>query len=265
MALDYETDSVKFEHADGVAVITLNRPHEGNAITPDLQRGVVAAWEEIEREASIRVAIVTGAGERHFCTGASVAELRDDEDSMLQGGSLQDAVRLSSHQVGVTKPVICAVNGLVNAGGLHLVVDADIVIASQTAAFMDTHTSVGQVSGLESIGLARRMTVGSALLLALAGRHYRMPADRAHQLGLVDLLEPTPMDAMATARTLAASIALNSPEAMRASKAAVWASLEMGYLAAMENGWEHVKSQWSHPDFREGPKAFSERRSPLWT
>jgi len=264
MALDFRTDSVIFEVDDAVAVVTLNRPHEGNAITEDLRRGVVAAWDEIERNAAIRVGIITGAGERHFCTGASVSELREDENSMLVGGSLRDSVRFSPHQVGVTKPVICVVNGLVNAGGLHLVVDADIVVASGTAAFMDTHTSVGQVSGLESVGLARRMTMGSALLLTLAGRHYRMPAERAYQLGLVDLLEATPKEAMTTARKLAADIALNSPQAMQASKQVLWASMEKGYQASMEAGWESIKTQWKHPDFREGPLAFAERRDPRW-
>jgi enoyl-CoA hydratase/carnithine racemase len=95
----------------------------------------------------------------------------------------------------VSKPVICAVNGLANGGGLHFIADSDIVIASQKAAFMDTHVSVGQVSGLESIGIARRAGLGAALLLGLAGKAYRMPAERAYQLGMVDLLEE---DAAAT-------------------------------------------------------------------
>ena len=264
MVLDFETETIVYELRDGIATITLNRPHEGNAITDELRRGVVAAWDEVKRNEAVRVAIITGAGEKHFCTGASVSELRGGEGSMLVDGPLRDCVRLSSHQNEVWKPVICVVNGLVNGGGLHFVVDADIIVAARTAAFMDTHTSVGQVGAIENIGLARRMTLGGSLLLTLAGRSHRMTAERAHQLGLVDLLESTADEALATALTLAKGIALNSPEAMRLSKQAIWGSMEQGYQSAMEQGWNLVKAQWNHPDFMEGPAAFAERRAAQW-
>lgn len=264
MALDFVTETVGYELRDGIATITLNRPHEGNAITDELRRGVVAAWDEIKRDDAVRVAIITGAGERHFCTGASVSDLQVGEGSLLIDGPLRDCVKISAHQNDVWKPVICVVNGLVNAGGLHFVVDADIIIAARTAAFMDTHTSVGQVGAIENIGLARRMTLGGALLLTLAGRSHRMTAERAHQLGLVDLLESTPSEALATARTLAEGIALNSPQAMRLSKQAIWGSMEQGYQSAMERGWDLVKAQWSHPDFIEGPAAFAGQRAARW-
>jgi enoyl-CoA hydratase/carnithine racemase len=91
-----------------------------------------------------------------------------------------------------------------------------------------------------------------------------MPAERAHQLGLVDLLEPTPAEAMATARSLAASILKNSPQAISLSKQAIWASVELGYKQAQEIGWHLIKQQWNHPDFEEGPRAFMEKRAPEW-
>ena len=123
---------------------------------------------------------------------------------------------------------------------------------------------MGQVGALENIGVARRMTMGSALLMTLVGRDYRMPAERAHQLGLVDLLEPTAAEALATARRLAASIARNSPQAVSLSKQAIWASQELGYRQAQELGWQLIKQQWHHPDFDEGPRAFMEKRAPDW-
>jgi E-phenylitaconyl-CoA hydratase len=173
-------------------------------------------------------------------------------------------VRLTPYQNRVWKPVICAVNGLVAGGGLHFVVDSDIVVASETAAFMDTHTTVGQVGALENIGLARRMTLGGALLMTLVGRDYRMPAARAHQLGLVDLLEPTPQAALERALELAQSIKKNSPQALALSKQAIWGAMEEGYSRAVDAGWSLLRLQWSHPDFVEGPKAFGEKRTPVW-
>jgi enoyl-CoA hydratase/carnithine racemase len=260
---EFITEAVRYEVQGPVATLTLNRPHEGNAVTEDLRQGVVAAWEAVERDPSVRVAIVTGAGDRHFCTGASVEAL-NAESGLLVDGPLSDCVRLSSHQLHVTKPVICLVNGLVNGAGLHLVVDADIVVATATAAFMDTHTSVGQVGGIENVGLAKRMSLGGALLLTLAGRSYRMPASRAYDLGLVDLLEPDLPSAQRVATELAHSIAQNSPSALRRSKQAIWGAFERGYQSAMEAGWSLVKEQWKDPDFEEGPRAFMEKRAAAW-
>lgn len=265
MSLKQTTDSLLYDVSDGIATITLNRPHEGNALTADILRGLKAAWDDVKANPDVRVAIITGAGGRHFCTGASVSQLDTSDDGIgLHNGTLREVVRTSSHHNEVWKPVICAVNGLVNGAGLHFVVDADIVVASQTAAFMDTHVNVGQVGALENIGLARRMTIGSALLLTLVGRDYRMPAERAHQLGLVDILESGPEETRARARELAASIAKNSPQALKLSKQAIWNSMEQGYQQSLEFGWELVKQQWNHPDFDEGPSAFGEKRAPQW-
>src|SRR5208283_2542226 len=153
---------------------------------------------QVEALESIRVAIITGAGERHFCTGAATDDLKIGRGG-LQNQPYAAANRFSPRMCHVSKPVICAVNGLVNGGGLHFVADSDIVIACVQAAFMDTHVSVGQVSALESIGIARRAGVGAALLMGLAGRSYRMPAERTYQLGIIDLIESTAADVMARA------------------------------------------------------------------
>jgi len=252
-----------FEIKDSIAVVTLNRPQEGNAMTPQMLAELEAAWHRIEDDQQIRVAIITGTGERHFCTGAAVGRLEVGQGS-LHNKPNAAVNRFSPRMCHVTKPVICAVNGLANGGGLHFVADCDIVIASAKAAFMDTHVSVGQVSGLESIGIARRAGVGAALLMGLAGRSYRMPAERAYQLGMVDLLEPDAAATLARAFELARGIAANSPQAMAHTKRAIWASTEMPDPAAPDFGWELLKLHWAHPDFEEGPNAFGEKRQPVW-
>jgi len=258
-----ETAPLLVEVKDSIAIVTLNRPHEGNALTPQMLIELEAAWARIEEDAAIRVAILTGTGERHFCTGASVGKLEVGQGS-LQNKPNAAVNRFSPRMCRLSKPVICAVNGLVNGGGLHFVADCDIVIASAKAAFMDTHVTVGQVSGLESIGIARRAGLGAALLMGLAGRSYRMPAERAYQLGMVDLLEPDAAATLHRAHELAAGIALNSPQAMAHTKRAIWASTELPDLAAPDFGWELLKLHWAHPDFTEGPNAFAEKRQPRW-
>lgn len=248
---------------DGVAWLTMNRPEVGNSLSPGMLRALEAGWGRVEADPDVRVIILTGAGERHFCTGADVAGVEVGKGG-LHNVTYAEANRFTPRMCHVTKPVICVLNGLVNAGGLHFVADADIVVSASHVEFMDTHVSIGLVSALESIGLARRAGVGAALLLGLCGRDYRMGAERAHALGVVDLLEADVASARDRARALADMIKRNSPRAIALTKRAIWSSTEMPDPAAAHHGWELLKSQWSHPDFEEGPKAFMERRAPRW-
>jgi enoyl-CoA hydratase/carnithine racemase len=177
---------------------------------------------------------------------------------------LAEAVHWSPRQNRVWKPVLCAVQGLCVGGGLHFVVDSDIVIASQNARFMDTHVNVGMVGALENVGLAKRLPLGSALRMTLQGRDYRMPAERAHQLGLVDELVEGPSDVLPAALEIATSMLASSPQALALSKQAVWGAVEQGYGQALEAAWGLLRLHWGHPDFHEGPRAFAEKREPRW-
>ena len=158
---------------------------------------------------------------------------------------------------------MCAVNGLVVGAGLHFVVDADIIVASTNAVFLDSHVNVGMVGGPENVGLAKRLPLGTALRMTLQGRNYRLSAQRAYGLGLVDELTE-PGDLLATAEQIAHDITLNSPHAVSLSQQAIWSSLEMPYSHAVEYGFGLVKTQWHHPDFTEGFRAFAEKRPPNW-
>ena len=258
-------EGVIYERVDRVATITLNRPERGNALTPGMQPIMRAIWSEVRDDPEIRVAIVKASGERHFCTGFDVGEAEGEEaDDVFVDKPLAEAVHWSPHQNQVWKPVICAVNGLCVGGGLHFVVDADIVLASRNASFLDSHVNVGMVGALENVGLAKRLPLGTALRMTLQGRDFRLDATRAHQLGLVDELVETPADLAAAANTITQSILKNSPQAMARSKQAVWGSLEKGYSEALEDAWDLLRSHWSHPDFEEGPRAFAVKREPRW-
>jgi len=256
-------DGLRYERHDHVAYITLDRPEQGNALSPVMHAGIRAIWEEVRDDSWIRAAVITGAGERHFCTGADVARVAGAGGISLGRGPLTDETFWSPRQNRVWKPTICAVNGLVAGAGLQFVVDADIVVAAETATFLDTHVNVGMVGAMENVGLARRLPLGTALRMTLCGRDFRMPAPRAYELGLVDeLVEP--VDLMDTATEIAQQICRNSPAAVSLSMQAIWQSLEMGYSEALEYSWALSRLHWSHPDFLEGPRAFVEKREPKW-
>jgi len=256
---------LRYEKQDGVAMLTLDRPERGNALAPGMQRVVRAIWEDVRDDPDVRVAIVTASGERHFCTGFDVPEAEGDEaDEVFANRPLSDAVFWSPYQNRVWKPVICVVQGLCVGGGHHFVVDADIVVASKNAAFTDTHVNVGMVGAVENVGLAMRLPLGAALRMTLQGKGYRMSAERAYQLGLVDELAEDPASALAAAREIAEQIRQNSPQAVALSKQAVWGAREQGYKHALDHAWALLRLHWAHPDFEEGPRAFMEKRAPRW-
>ncbi len=258
-------EGVQYEVRDRVATIRIDRPERGNSLTPHMQAIFRSIWSDVRDNPEIRVAIVTASGERHFSTGFDMSRAEgEDSDEVFADKPLAEAVFWSPHQNRVWKPVICCVNGLCVGGGLHFVVDADIVIASRNAAFMDAHVNVGMVGALENVGLARRLPLGTALRMTLMGRHYRLPAERAWQLGLVDELVDAPADLLPCARQMASGLLENSPQALALSKQAVWGAVEHGYGEALERAWALLRSHWSHPDFREGPRAFTEKREPRW-
>lgn len=252
-----------YERRDHVAYITLNRPERGNALHSSMVEPIKAIWAEVRDDPWIRAAVVTAAGERHFCTGADVGAVAARGKVSAGKGPLSEEVHWSPRQNRVWKPVICAVNGTVASAGLHFVVDADIVVAADTAKFLDTHVNVGMVGAVENIGLAKRLPLGSALRMTLCGKAYRMTADRAYQLGLVDELT-TPDELMNTATEIAQQICANSPAAVSLSQQAIWSSVEMGYRDSLEYGWALLRMHWDHPDSTEGPKAFAEKRDPQW-
>ena len=179
-------DGLRYEKRDTTAIVTLDRPDRGNALTAEMRDGVVAIWRDVAADPGVRAVIVTGAGDRHFCTGTDVARAASTGRTVAGDGLARDEIGWSPHHVGVWKPVICALNGLVAGGGLHFVADADIVLAAEHVEVMDTHTSVGLVGAVENVGLTHRLPLGAVLRMTLWGRHYRMSAARAHELGLVD-------------------------------------------------------------------------------
>src|SRR5437879_5959471 len=158
-----------------VGWIIFNRPHVGNAMNARMMAGLPQAWARLDADPEVAAIVVTGAGSV-FQTGLDLAQLSQDPAALREMSRRTKRAQpgLTGWHLGVTKPIITAVNGLCVGGGLHFVADSDIVVASANSSFMDTHVSVGQVSALETIGLARRSAFGSVASMALVGGHERL-------------------------------------------------------------------------------------------
>ena len=248
-----------------VGWLVFHRPEAGNALDAPMFDELERAWRELDADPAVRVIVNTGDGAA-FQTGLDLVALQGDPAALrTHARRTRDAeLRLTAWHLGVTKPVIAAVNGVCAGGGLHFVADADIVVAASDATFVDPHVSVGQAVAFEGIALARTSPMETILRMALVGRYERLPAARAYQLGMVSQVVDPPEALRDEAQALAETIARNSPSALMTTKRAIWAALETGRTAALDQGMDYVRSFWGHPDNVEGPRAFSEKREPNW-
>jgi enoyl-CoA hydratase/carnithine racemase len=223
--MTYETLVV--ERRGPVGWLIFDRPEASNAMDARMMRELEAAWNELDADPDVRVIVNTGSGHA-FHTGLDVVQLAQDGDALRdQARRTRDfELRITAWHNGVWKPVIAAVNGLCAGGGLHFVADADIVIAASTAAFLDPHVSIGQVSAFETIALVKTSPMEPVLRMAFTGRHERMPAPRAYELGIISQVIDPPQRLRDEAQALGEKIARNSPAALAATKRALWAALE---------------------------------------
>lgn len=213
-----------YEVSDGVATVTLNRPDRHNAFDLTMIDEVNGLWRALRYDDDVRVIVLTGAGDRAFCTGI------DRSVDVPQPGSpymVEDpAVRLGPKTADLWKPVIAAVNGMACGGAFYLLGECEFVIAAEHATFFDPHTTYGMVNAFEAVHLAQRMPLGEVMRLALMGTAERMSARRAHETGLVS--EVVPGDGlMEAALRCAATIASYPPEAVQGTVRAVWTAREM--------------------------------------
>jgi enoyl-CoA hydratase len=260
---DYETLIVGRRGA--VGWLQFDRPDVGNAMNATMLAELERAWTELDADPEVRVIVNTGSGTT-FQTGLDVVELSTNPEALREQSrrTKRAELRLTAWHNSVWKPVIAAVNGTCAGGGLHFVADADIVIASSNATFLDPHVSIGQVTAYEAIALVRKSPMEAIMRMALTGRHERLPAARAYELGILSQVVDPPERLEAEAMVLAETIAQNSPTAMRATKRALWGALELGLTDACRAGGQELISMWGHPDQEEGPAAFVERREPRW-
>jgi enoyl-CoA hydratase/carnithine racemase len=221
----YETLIV--ERDGPVGWVVFNRPAVGNAMNAQMMSELEAAWRELDADPAVRVIVNTGEGEA-FQTGLDVAQLARDREALREQSrrTKNFELRFTAWHNDVWKPVIAAVNGVCAGGGLHFVADADIVIASANATFVDPHVSLGQATVYETIALAKKSPMEATFRLAFLGRHERMTAARAYQLGICSQVIEPPEQLRVEAQALAEKVAQHEPSQLATMKRALWAALE---------------------------------------
>ncbi|TQS43345.1 enoyl-CoA hydratase/isomerase family protein [Cryptosporangium phraense] len=242
---------------DGIAVITLNRPETRNCLSVDVRQGLASAWERFERDPALRVAILTGAGDRAFCAGGDLKEM---VASGLQVPP-RDMFPLPYDTVELSKPTIAAVNGDAFAGGWMIAQACDLCVASTSARFAVTEVRVGRSSPWAA-PLIHMIPQRIMMELLLTGKP--ISAARAYEIGLVNRLV-APEDVLGTALELAAEILEGAPLSVRAARDTVMLATEMGRSAALTAARHASESAYRSDDAQEGPRAFAAKRRPEWT
>lgn len=247
---------------NGLATIIINRPEAMNAIEPEMRAQLRAAWERICTDDGIGVVVLTGAGEKAFCTGNDLKKTMPPEESFaeLHFGRCQSNHLLAG--LATDKPIICALNGYAIGGGLELALACDIRIASENAQFGLSEVQVGAIPGAGGTQrLPRLIGHTAAMMMLLTGD--RIDAQEAHRIGLVSEVVPL-RDLMTRTRAIAERILDNAPLAVRAIKRLVQQGMDLPLPAAIETEryvWGLLRDT---KDRIEGRLAFQQKRKPVF-
>ena len=261
-----------YEKRDGIAILTLNRPEQRNAFSPQTMVLLARAWKDFREDDAMRVAILTGAGDTAFCaggdlklllpmfTGARQPETEWDHELMSNLGDVMATALLRPFEL--YKPIIAAVNGYAMAGGSEILQSTDIRIASRTASFGLTEVKRGLVPGGGSmVRLQRQIPYAKAMEILMTGDN--MTAEEAHRVGFInEVVEPEAL--MPRALELAAKIAKNAPLAVQAIKETAIRTNGIPLEEAFKIEHECSAKVMTSSDAREGPRAFAEKREPVF-
>lgn len=244
---------------DQIGIVTLNRPKALNALNHELMEELVNALESFDRNEDIRAIILTG-GERAFAAGADIKEMAEETTVSIM---LKDRFATWDRIRNIKKPIIAAVSGYALGGGCELVMNCDIIIASETAQFGQPEINLGVIPGA---GGTQRLTrvVGKhkAMEMILTGRPFT--AREAYDLGLVNKIAPVELF-MDEARAMAREIAKKSPVAVRLAKEAVLKAFDMPISEGLQFERKNFYMLFSSEDQKEGMRAFMEKRAASFT
>ena len=253
---------IKIERHGAVLVVTLDRP-KANAIDLATSRIMGETFRDFRDDPELRVAVITGAGEKFFCPGWDLKAAADgdevDGDYGVGGfGGLQELPAMN-------KPVIAAVNGIACGGGLELALSADIIMAADHATFALPEIRSGTIADAASVKLPKRIPYHIAMDLLLSGRWFDV--NEAQSWGLVSRVLPA-ADLMPSALSLAAELASGPPLVQAAIKEVVREAEDMKFLDALnritKSQFQTIETLYRSEDQLEGAKAFAEKRDPVW-
>jgi enoyl-CoA hydratase len=260
-----------YEKKDGVATLTLNRPEARNALNPELMVRLADAWQDVNDDSAVRVAILTGAGDRAFCAGADLDQLigmmqgrrqpqTEFEKRLVANPDLNFKALLRNYQV--TKPIISAIKGYCVAGGTEIIQVTDIRVASDDAEFGLAEVKRGLFPvGGSSVRLPRQIPFSMAMYILLTGE--RISAAEALRVGLITKVVPK-AQVLDEAYRIAAIINENGPLAVQAIKQSVLAGLGLPIDQALEKELELGIPIQMTEDAKEGSRAFKEKRKPVF-
>jgi enoyl-CoA hydratase/carnithine racemase len=253
------------ERADGVATVTLNRPDVHNAFDTVMQDELHRLWRDLRADDDVRCIVLTGAGEKAFCTGIDRAEAMSDDPAVRERavGKVSTPMmfddpgdNIGPKSCGLWKPVIGAVNGMACGGAFYLLGEVEFIIAADHATFFDPHVTYGMTAAFEPIHMAQRMPFGEIMRLSLLGNHERMSARRAHEIGLVSEVVPA-ADLLDAARWCATRIASQPPLAVQGTVRSIWAAREMTRSQALWNAFAYVSLGTDAESLRQGQERFA--------
>ncbi|WP_030898749.1 enoyl-CoA hydratase/isomerase family protein [Streptomyces sp. NRRL S-474] len=245
---------VRTDPDSGVAVVTLNRPDRLNAIDLAMAGELVSVWRALRFDDSVRAVVLTGAGERAFCTGIDRGAVVPQPNSPFAQDDPLLGVGPKANDLW--KPVVAAVRGMACGGAFYLLGEAEFVVADTTATFFDPHTTYGMVSAYESVLMAQRMPYGEVARMALMGTAERISARRAYETGLVSELAPEG-EALEAAIACAAVIAGYPTQAVQGTVRALWAASEAGRSRGVAQA-PHLIALGNAPGERQA-RLFAER------
>ena len=272
----YET--LLYEVRDGVAWVTLNRPEVHNAFNVAMQKELRDVWRGMRHDDDVRVAVLTGAGDRAFCTGIDRTETMgsseqqeatpDGETKTVGSGSTPFHFDDPGDYVGpksndLWKPVIAAVNGMACGGAFYMLGEVEFIIAADQATFFDPHVTYGMTAAFEPIHMLQKMPFGEIMRVSLMGNHERLSAQRAHAVGLVS--EVVPADQLHDAAAFCAdAIASAPPLAIEGTVRAIWSGLEHSRSQALGLGYAYIGLGTDAESLRQGQATFSSGKRIEW-
>jgi enoyl-CoA hydratase/carnithine racemase len=256
-----DKEPVRYAMADGIVTITIDRPERKNALSVEAMNALTEAWARLEADAAARVAILTSADCGVFSAGldlkqAAEIRARDGVDILtLMRDPMQTAMRK------VTKPIIAAMMGSLMAGGMMLALKADLRVGLRGTRAGITEVKMGRGTPW---AVPMLWMLPQPLLMELVLTGETVPIERLAEHGFLNYLEDTPDAVRARALKLAQAIAEGAPLSVKAAKASVLAAMDLGYeRGVIEADRLHVEV-YASGDAIEGPKAFSEKRKPVW-
>ena len=258
-------DKVLFEKSGALARVTINRPERLNACDFETYRLLGEAWREVDRDPDLRVAILTGAGERAFCAGSDIKSDYVDSGSGRRAaeGRRDDGAERLPGLVDVRKPVIVAINGHANGGGLEQALACDIRVAAEHAQFGLGEVRLGWLPGGGGTQrLPRILPLGRALEMLYTGN--RIDAAEALRLGLVDHVVPM-AELMSKAEAIAEEICKSAPLAVQRIKEVALRGLDLPLEQGLQLEQQGFRDLMQTEDAVEGALAFAEKRSPRWS